>query len=560
MVEDTANNAEGSAASFSAAMPAGISESATVTTILDQIAPMPPAKRMRRSASDFIKEQRSRPPAAAAAAAISASSTSACSTALVAYDGAAPLVISRGISMPSILEEVEEYQQFDEDSRNHFEAACNVAASVGSQIWRPSGPSGGPPPPVLKSSEDLTGDLSLKTSLRLSTPHVSFRWLRCLPPALWCPLRAQTDDARAKVREAVLNMCRDCLPALLENPDNAAKWLERVVGCLSWYEIMGPPLPSFRRHVSISGPAEAEVNLAWRRVEQWDEAFRSLVVLLRQGLVSTFVVVADRFSVIVLGEGSGPWISPSGGKPHKPTRDDPCAVLFPSQVIRRVLQENHVPFETARAQEEEGSKQNVKVNGDKASEVAIVDSAIVDTEEMVDLVRDGEKVLMPDNSDGSPLSSALWFHGAWRVHAMLDILRQFSLGAPLTSVSNTPTRLPRLVAPSSFNNATARVADIVKTHSSPIAPTEAETLAGSVPGESHMAELRGCFFPGQVRRFLELLRVLLPKFSCKLATEPRHSSGINVFTQLGLHRVSEVECERVGKSPTDWKWQLTLTD
>lgn len=87
--------------------------------------------------------------------------------------------------------------------------------------------------------------------------------------------------------------------------------------------------------------------------------------------------------------------------------------------------------------------------------------------------------------------------------------------------------------------------------------------AQSRAGERHTAELSGWFFPGQVRRLAELLRVALPNFACELAAEPRHATGINAFTQLGMRRIAAVECVCAGTGPDGnaiWKWGFKFGD
>merc|ERR1712048_1325727 len=128
-------------------------------------------------------------------------------------------------------------------------------------------------------------------------------------------------------------------------------------------------------------------------------------------------------------------------------------------------------------------------------------------------MKDGEKVVSPDAAGASgaamPASSTLWFEGAWRVHALLDVLRQHALGAPLSGARTAAPTLPRLIAPSPFAHATACSAEVVKTQSVP-------AVASGAPGgrqeteTRNVAELIGFFFPTQVRKLLELFRMLLP--------------------------------------------------
>jgi len=425
--------------------------------------------------------------------------------------------------------------------------------------------------PSLQSSEDLSGDLSIKTSIRLTTTHGPFAWLRRLPAVL----RSQAGDAmKGPARELVLAMCKDSLPKLMTDPDKALLWMERIANCLTWHQLEGPSVPT----APLSSGASLEERLAWRRVEEWDEAFRSLHALLRQGLVSTYAIVSERFAVIVLGQGSGPWISTRSSETQRPTYAAPCAVLCPSvDELRRMLQENHVSFEVAEItrqedpappseltseesrqtlqQQEEGGKTQLAVPFAAEPPASSMEQIRSDLRE---LRRIGEKVVTPDEQGRiTPLSSALWFEGAWRVHGLLDVLRQHFLAAPLPGAPPSAVRLPRLVAPTTFCHASVKCAEVLKTQ------TFKASGPSGMPGDKmqHLAELSGNFFPGQVRRLLELLRVLLPSFECNLVTEQRHCVGINAFTQLGMHHVEVVKCEsaEVGLGGTlGWKWEFKL--
>jgi len=427
---------------------------------------------------------------------------------------------------------------------------------------------------ILISSEDIGNDLSVKTVLRLSTQHASFRWLRRLPPALRCQMNKVLDGPNgAVVKEAILEMCRECLPKLMEVPDKAVRWVERIAACLSWYQLDGPPMPSTPLAQSLN--ATPEERAAWRRVEEWDEAYRSLETLLRQGVVPTFTILADIFSIAVFGDGSGPWKSSTRGSVQQPTRNSPCAVLFPSlDDFRTMLQENHVPFEVAMIRKTvDGGAQNIgqDLRGGQRSddaaarkEEALVPAgsapppsgAVPEMEEvrndLRELRRDGQKVVTPEEMNGVvPMSSALWFEGSWRVHALLDVLRQHFLAAPLTASPLAAPRLPRLVAPAPFSHAAVSSAEVLRT----------QTLPGSGQQPQYTAELGGFFFPGQVRRLLEFLRVLLPSFSCGLTAEARHRLGINAFTPLGTRHIESVECERTqagADSAAGWKWDFKL--
>jgi len=436
--------------------------------------------------------------------------------------------------------------------------------------------------PVLLSSEDMGNDLSVKNTLRLSTSHLSFRWLRRLPPALLCQSQRAVDGAKCSplVRDAVMEVCRECLPSLTEAPDKAVRWMDRITACMSWYQLDGPLRPENGLQQARAPAPTAEERAARRRVEEWDEAYRSLEVLLRQGVVPTFSIVTDRFTVSVFGEGSGPWVSsrPGSTSQQQPTREAPCAVMCPSMdELRMMLQENHVPFEVAllridspAAGGADGASEP-KVGGRwPAESEAIVPSthgsALVaapgataakvpeeDTRaELWALRRDGESVVSPEDMLGKVvLSEALWFEGAWRVHALLDVLRQHFLAAPLPASPPPPSRLPRLISPSPFGHATARCAEVIKT----------QTLQNPAGGSVYTAELGGFFFPRQVRMLLEMLRVLLPSFSCAMLADARHHTGINAFTQLGMRHIESVECERTQggcAAAAGWKWDFKL--
>eukprot|EP00927_Polykrikos_kofoidii_P043012 TRINITY_DN3706_c0_g2_i1.p1 TRINITY_DN3706_c0_g2~~TRINITY_DN3706_c0_g2_i1.p1 ORF type:complete len:614 (-),score=94.21 TRINITY_DN3706_c0_g2_i1:65-1906(-) len=449
--------------------------------------------------------------------------------------------------------------------------------------------------PTLTTAEDFGNDLSLKTSLELVTSHTSFRWLWRLPAALRIQHASRGLEGSKSAREAALDVCRDCLPSLMADPDKAVKWMDRIAACLSWYELEGPPRP-FTRSAGGASVVPVEERMACRRVDEWDEAFRSLGTLLRQGLLSSFTIIAERFTVSVLGEGAAPYKCRRTSELRHPSQDEPRAVLFPSfDELRSMLQENHVPFEVANFKELGEGRESAQQSGPEAVEAAVPSVAIVptvdpaqivaakqastssrrasveldDIDDLRELRRDGLKVVTPEEAytGATPKSSALWFEGTWQVHALLDVLRQHFLDAPLNEAAPSPPRLPRLVAPASFRNAVARSAEVLRTGSS-FTAVEADTnaqdakQASSEPSQqSHAAELGGCFFPSQVRRLLELLRVLLPSFSCTLAADTRRSCGINTFTKLGNFRVETVRCERFRPGPGephDWRWDFKL--
>lgn len=266
------------------------------------------------------------------------------------------------------------------------------------------------------------------------------------------------------------------------------------------------------------------------------------------------------------------------GETQRPTHAAPCAVLCPSvDELRRMLQENHVSFEVAEiasqedpalaselTTEEKGQRiEHEEENGKTQLAVPFATEPPASSMEQIrsdlrELRRIGEKVVTPDEQSRiTPLSSALWFEGAWRVHGLLDVLRQHFLAAPLPGAPPSAVRLPRLVAPTTFCHASVKSAEVLKTQ------TVKASGAPGMPGDKvqHSAELSGNLFPGQVRRLLELLRVLLPSFECNLVTDQRHCVGINAFTQLGMHHIEAVKCESAGTGlggTVGWKWEFKL--
>lgn len=548
--------------------------------------PGPPPKRPRRamSTSDFIRERRLGRAASQAALVpvdeeaetIPATLPGAAAGALVPAGDAPPPVVHQYFQDSINNELAEASQQLllaeqEEETEQNFARTLLLRSKQLEAGWRSSLESKepkSPDEPVLQSAEDLLGDLSLKHGLRLATTHASFKWLHRLPPSLRCRPGAQRGDATHNAaRDTVLQVCRECLPLMVSDPDKAVQWMDRIIRCLSWYEVEGPAMPTTASASSAATSAVPEERSAWRRTEEWDEAFRSLHTLLRQGLVSSFVVVAERFTVTVFGDGSGPWESANDGSSHRPTQQSPCAVVCPSHAeFRTMLQENHVGFDIADVF---GSKVDAAGAGDglASASTAVVpfqnDRAAQEEKsllkEMRELRKDNEKVLSPGRPRraNKPVSTALWLEGAWRVHAMLDVLRQFFLAAPLEAKPTSPSRLPRLIAPVPFSHAALHAAQVVKTHT-PKPPGSGATAGGAATankGNEYVAELSGCFFPIQVRRLLELLRVPLPSFSCRLVAESRHSPGINAFTKLGSYRVEGVRCEKDGDK---WKWAFEL--
>eukprot|EP00930_Biecheleria_cincta_P055195 TRINITY_DN41543_c0_g1_i1.p1 TRINITY_DN41543_c0_g1~~TRINITY_DN41543_c0_g1_i1.p1 ORF type:complete len:523 (-),score=80.21 TRINITY_DN41543_c0_g1_i1:86-1654(-) len=515
-------------------------------------APPPPLKKARRSVSDFIRSRASQPQpkpfageTAASEALVEASrsvsfavESLADSFQEAAVDTAKGLELSRQAALQARQEHFEQLLRKDLDDPNRHD-------------------------PKLTSSEDIVADLMVQSRLRLATPHASLRWLRRLPTALRChSLRSQ--DIKGPVRDAAIELCQGNLPQLLANPDKAAAWLARIAACLSWYEADGPPRVIQGSSTANTGhsslPADAAGKVAQQRIDEWDESFRSQWLLLRQGMLPCFSLLAERFSLSVFGEGSGPWTSSISGEACKPSQAEPCAVLWPSSYeLRTLLQVNHVPFEMAPAsalpQINAGEESLAIVAQDKKEEdVARAEDVARDVRE---LRRDGEKARLPEDGpgQGGVLCTALLFQGTRRVHALIDVLRQHFLGQPIFPLRPTPPQqLPLLLAPAPFANAKVKSADVLKTL----------TCLAEASGNSQTlftAELQGRFFPMQLRRLLELFRVLLPSFSCDFTAPPRHGASANVFTQLRGRRIESVSCESVAASPdrpANWKWDFRI--
>lgn len=574
------------------------------------------AKRRRPSVADFALSQRSRQNQRGGEDGADAEPHGE-QLALVAVEKAEAepsmgMILSRAVSSVALSMAEQVNASLSEelpsaDVSRHFEVAkssarelVSVAAALEKQEEKKAAAAA--VEPSLRSSEDLGNDLSVKSALELSTSHTSFRWLWRLPAALRVQHTSRVLESSTGPKEAALEVCRECLPSLMADPDKAVKWMDRIAACLAWYEVEGPLRP-LSHAVGGPGATSIEERQAWRRVDEWDEAFRSLETLLRQGLVSSYAIIADRFTVVVLGEGSAPYTCRRRGETQQPSQREPCAVLYPSfDEFRRMLQENHVPFEIADFDEVHEGGGTMQPGTQAAIEAPAVGEAIVprapptqlmaasaaaqplrktiseleDIDDLRECRRDGLKVVTPEESSHGtgPSSSALWFEGSWRVHALLDILRQHFLAAPLAGGPPSPQRLPRLLAPAPFPHAAARSAEVMRTSSvsapqadmggggaatSGEAKISASTVAAS--GKCHTAELSGCFFPSQVRRLLELLRVLLPSFSCTLTADARRSAGINAFTKLGNFRVETVRCERhrpKPEAPFDWRWEFKL--
>lgn len=243
---------------------------------------------------------------------------------------------------------------------------------------------------------------------------------------------------------------------------------------------------------------------------------------------------------------------------------------------RPTRQDNHVPFEVAPFENKDVVQKfaNVRTSvqrRDSAASDGGADGAIVPAAASAPMQIDeaairsdmqwlskGDKVQFDELNDAvAPLSTALLFNGALRVHALLDVLRQHFLGESLPSEVRRPTKLPKLVAPTPFSRASAQWVDVEKTRT-----LKSNSSGSSTVGDkSHTAELSGVFFPGQVKRLLELLRVVLPGCACSFTVDQHQNDGINSFTQLGLRRVTAVECVGEQTPPsgkTVWNWEFKL--
>eukprot|EP00913_Durusdinium_trenchii_P007370 g6929.t1 len=296
--------------------------------------------------------------------------------------------------------------------------------------------------------------MTLHRSLRLTTVAASLQWLRRLPFALrrhGAPVAPE--ELPAVARAEVQEICQQSLPHLMTEPRRAVCWLSKIASFLTWYELEGPAPPPGQPTVLKEAFNEPE-----QKVREWDESYRSLWLLLRQGLLPSFCIESERFSVTVFGEGSDSWSGEALGT-VKPSASEPMALIFPSTL-----------------------------------------------------------------------------------HALLDVLRHGLFAPPgHAAAPGTPAaRLPRLVSPGSFVNASVKTAEVVKL---------------TKLGNESIAEIRGCFFPQQLRRFLQLLPVSLAKFSCEFLEERR--LGVNAFTKLKQHAIESVTCERVGNGPS-CSWQFKI--
>mmetsp|Transcript_42209 Transcript_42209/g.86075 ORF Transcript_42209/g.86075 Transcript_42209/m.86075 type:complete len:478 (+) Transcript_42209:41-1474(+) len=386
--------------------------------------------------------------------------------------------------------------------------------------------------PQLSNPEQMGEDMTLHRSMRVTltaVPTASLSWLRFLPYALRMP-GLKGDDLDPVARAEAMEICQQHVSHLMTDPEKACRWLCRIASLLTWYEMEGP-LNLKRKQV----PNEATSQTLEAEQKDWDESYRSLWVLLRQGSVPTFCIEAERFSILVFGDNSGSWTQ--GSEPVKPSRSEPLALLWPStREIRALLHENHAHFD-------------VPGGSDGGAGACLGSGATEQTlAELRELHRDGEKATTLGLRDLEDTSSpALLFKGSWRVHVLMDVLRQYFLGQPNPSAPPSPTRLPRLLSPKPFVNARAKTAEVVKLSTDPA------------------TELRGSFFPQQLQYFLTLLRVSYPKFRCELGAGrgkessqgPQGRGGLNAFTLLKQHRIESVSCDRVDGGAAD-KWHFRI--
>ncbi|CAK0802260.1 unnamed protein product, partial [Prorocentrum cordatum] len=147
-------------------------------------------------------------------------------------------------ALPALSQEAPPVDVSAEDlSRLQRQQACvqrQQAAAVAAAAERRRAEKRENPEPVLNSPEAVAVDMCLRTELRLSTPHDSFRWLWRLPMALRCPVARGAGPAAAHLREAVVQVCQECVPRLLSDPDSAQRWMEKIAGCLTWHQLEGP--------------------------------------------------------------------------------------------------------------------------------------------------------------------------------------------------------------------------------------------------------------------------------------------------------------------------------
>lgn len=541
-----------------------------------------PAFKRRKSVSDFRREQQvrtsqgGRPPSQVDESNIASLPGGGAIVAVSEVEDVGPTQPAYGDAIST------QYSQNLEDAGNNraFETAAEIHAlqvarsrALPEQQASDSGDVG----PTLHSADDLLQDIGVKTHLRLTTSHFSFKWLQRLPLSL----RSQLHAARTSARDEVVDVCRECLPDLAGDPDNAVRWMGQIANTLSWSELEGPVRPAEPRKYPPSSMTAVQ-RAAWRRMDEWDEAFRSLENLLRQGLIPSFVIEDKWFTVTVLGEGAGK-CSPASesGAAQRPTKQAPVAVMCPSQDdVRKMLQRHHAGFKTAgatrpgncsasplsqpepEAAEDEAATQIVPTAAPCTTLAPTRSLQRVPSEstaQLVELRMLGHKVLTEEEQrKEGPQNSALCFEGAWRVHALLDVLRQHFLAAPLRGSPTPANSLPRLLAPSPFCHASARFAEVSRTHTMNVATTE-----GAPPQRTHVAEIAGCFFPSNIQSLLRNLRVPLPSFECLMSSDAPHSVGANAFTPLGMRRVDAVKCERIcsdscAGDASSWRWQFSL--
>lgn len=404
--------------------------------------------------------------------------------------------------------------------------------------------------PVMESSNDITCDLTLRTAMRLVCPKQSWRWLKRLPPILGVPSLQGKESIKEHMAVVCKMLSEQDLPGMMNNLDNATKWLFTLANCLSWHQLEGPQLPKLPTPAAPL-PATPEAKAAWKQVMRWDEAYRGLGALLTQGVAPCFSIVAERFTVTVFGEGSGPWTAATSVAGHegdaikRPRENSPVAVLGPAlRDLRSMLMAHNVSFEAASCSAASSSKPGLKREHSHLDDAA--------RHELQELENKGERVLRKDD-DTSAYNVQLWFDGRTSVHAMLDVLRQYFLGHSLEQAPKPLARLPLLVSATPFPWASTEMAEVVKIR-------EATSGAAGAPAS---AELHGLFFPTKARRLAELLRVTHHEFTMEFPQEPQHGSGVNVFTILGPRRIESVTCEKLGSDPSErskFSWEFRLSN
>lgn len=458
---------------------------------------------------------------------------------------------------------------------------ARIATERTQLLEREPAPAEDPQAPRLQSLDDIYADLSLKSELRLGTSSNSFRWLRRLPLGL----RSQPNGS-VPPRDEILEVILECLPQLLKDPtkeDHAVRWMSSVASCLNWYEVESVTLPT--EPPPRSGGMSTEQQKIWRRVDEWEESFRALEVMLRQGSIPAFAIVSKFFTVTVFGEHCGAWTRDTQDKEldkAKPSKSAPIAVMCPSQEdVRRMLQANHVAFDISVAAPMLGRSEHtgrrpellrrrsseVSDVGQDLQLVALGDSLASQANPHADnlqdfalLRRQKVKVCTEEDrlvADPATKTAPLLFDGAGRVHALMDVLRQHFLDQPLREGSSSPATLPTLISPSPFGRAACCSADVLSTVTTMGQAMVAGTTT-STGTKRHSAELAGRFFPCQIRRLLHLMQVALADFECTV-TPDDNTMGINAFTCLGLRRIENVTCDRVQEGVNQtWSWRFQL--